>query len=88
MPLSQQPAQLLFAQVPPQPSAAPAHLPEQFGVQLWQLPDTQLLVPQLWQAAPFSPQNSLVVPARQVLPSQQPAQVLESQVCMPVQAPA
>lgn len=57
-------------------------------MQLWQLPPTQLLVPQLWQAAPFTPQNSLVVPGRQVLSSQQPAQVLESQVCIPVQAPA
>ncbi len=85
--LSQQPGQLLLAQVPPQPSGAPAHLPLQLGVQLWQLPATQLLVPQAWQAAPLAPQKSTSVPGRQVVPSQQPLQVETSQALIPVQVP-
>ena len=35
-PLQQPSVQLLFGQVDPQPSWAPAHFPAQSGVQLWQ----------------------------------------------------
>ncbi len=79
---SQQPVQLPVAQLPPQPSEAPAHLPPQFGVQL----DPQTPLPQICegvqtaQCAPPRPQPAVESPGWQMsFSSQQPLQLSAGQ---------
>lgn len=89
---SQQPAQLLVAQVPPQSSDSPAHLPAQLGVQtVVQLPPLQTF-PALVQFShwtPLKPQFASFGGATQFVPQQQPVQALVGQVPpQPSDAPA
>lgn len=77
---TQQPGQLLLLQVPPHSSAAPAHLPAQFGVHEEQvlsgphLLPTDLVQSEHW--APSLPQAASVTPGVHCSPMQQPRQSL------------
>lgn len=92
----QQPAQLLVAQVPPQSSDSPAHLPAQLGVQtVVQLPLLQTFpaLVQFSHGTPLKPQFASFGGATQFVPQQQPVQALVGQVPpqpsdAPAQAPA
>ncbi len=79
---SQQPLQLPVAQIPPQPSEAPLHLPPQFGVQLGlHVPLAQTSFDgQAVHVAPLVPQASFAEPASQIpLALQQPLQLVAGQ---------